>query len=284
MSGSQINKTIWIYWHQGVRDLPYLVRQCIRSWELYNPAWVVRLLDKDDVKGELDLNGLDTRQDIGLQALTDIIRVELLSKYGGVWVDATLFCDQALDTWLLDGMNDSFFAFSSEKNDRLMTTWFLAHGDGSRLLSTWREEILRYWHNHEFLPVSYWRKQVLRKLASLRKRGVVSNSIWFSWFVLRWLKVYPYPINMYLFELAIAKKQELLSLWYKGDYASDFAPEKINNIFGMNTNLTEASRAFIDSGVTPVHKLNWRSDPGESLPETNLGYLFSRLDKMVETR
>ena len=35
-----------------------------------------------------------------IQAKSDIIRVELLSAYGGIWVDATVYCNEPFSNWL----------------------------------------------------------------------------------------------------------------------------------------------------------------------------------------
>lgn len=267
---------IWLYWFQGEQNLPFLVRQCVQSWRVKNPEWEVRLLDRDSLKTWVDLDGLDQRSDIGLQALTDIIRVKLLTTHGGVWADASLFCARPLDSWLSGVINDDFFAFASKRQDRWMTTWFLAGTGESSTLKAWTAAILDYWQHHTFRPAGYWTRQVMRKLMSLRKRGRLSNDVWFSSFVLDWLKTYPYPVNMYLFERAIAADAALSSAWQRREQLYDYDAEYLQNTLGMNAPLSDASRRFLDENPTPVHKLNWRQDQGRAPAGSNFAYLIEK--------
>ncbi len=250
-----------------------MVRKCYESWHNLNPGWKIILLDQWILPKYFDSGYLDNKENIGLQAKTDIIRVYLLSKYGGVWADATLYCKKPLDTWLPEYISDGFFAFKSEKKDRIMTTWFLYGNQNSQLLNAWFNSINDYWINNDFKKQTESKKQILRKLTSLRKRHLVSNKIWFSKFVLNCLKVYPYPINMYLFEKAI-QKNNLEQLWANAPESMDTIPEKLQNVFGINEMLTPESKQFLSSPKTTMHKLNWRQDKGEALPGSNLEFLL----------
>lgn len=274
---ANLPKIIWMYWHQGRQQLPFLVQQCLASWEKNNSDWEIKLVDETSLPGYLpDLRPLTTREDIGLQALTDIFRVQLLLKYGGVWADATLFCNRPLDTWLPQYLQDNFFCFSSERTDRVMTTWFLAGTEKSKTLTNWHEEMLWYWNNHKFRRQTYWSRQILRKLTSLRKRGLVTNDIWFSSAVLSFFRVYPYPINMYLFERALDFQPHIKHMWQQRKTLNDTQPEYLQNILGMNEALSGTSRKFIDAAAPPVHKLNWRQDLGHAVKGSNLEYLLAR--------
>ena len=267
-----------MYWAQGEDKLPFLVKACVSSWRVNNPDWDLRLLDRESLAALIDLDGFDARPDIGLQALSDIIRVKLLMKYGGVWADASLFCVKPLDDWLPTVVDDGFFAFASKRNDRLMTTWFLAGNSDSQLLSAWTREILSYWSSHTFRPPHYWTKQVLRKLMSLRKRNITSNDFWFSGLVLKILRIYPYPVNMYLFERVLDRDRSLKKRWFDRHMLFDVPAEKLQNNLGMNAPVNEQSMAFLTSDETPVHKLNWRQDIGHAAKNSNFEYLIRGLN------
>lgn len=274
MKSGQLPKIVWMYWHQGEDAAPLLVRNCVNSWRKQNPNWEVRLLDQSSVAEFVDLSSFDHREDMGLQMRSDVIRVTLLSKYGGVWADASLLCHQPLDTWLEDYLHDSFFAFSCKRKDRIMTNWFLAGTGDSRILSEWRKAILHYWSSNNFRKPNYWTRQVLRKLMSMRKRQVISNDFWFSPFVTKLLKINPYPVNMYLFEKMLDENDELKSSWSSSKKLFDEPAEYLQNKLGMNAGLNEESKLFLDETSTPVHKLNWRQDLGVVNSASNLEYLL----------
>ncbi len=268
-------KIIWIYWDQGEENAPFLVKQCIASWRFHNPEWEVRVLDKVLLRDTIDLEGLDLRPDITLQALSDVIRVKILLAHGGVWADASLYCVKPLNAWLQNYYVDHFFAFASDRNDRLMTTWFLAGSKQSRILSHWAQDMIALWKNNQFRQYSYWGKQVLRKLTSLRKRNIISNNVWFSPMMLKVFRLFPYPVNMYIFEKTLDQHPELKSLWFDRSFLYDTPAEYLQNKLGMNSPKTDTSIDFITQTDTPVHKLNWRQDAGYAATDSNLEFLIS---------
>ena len=78
-------------------------RACLESWRNRNPDWIVHALDERTLSNFIPRDRLEQilrtpRNEI--EALSDRIRIELLSRYGGVWVDATTLCARPLDEWL----------------------------------------------------------------------------------------------------------------------------------------------------------------------------------------
>jgi mannosyltransferase OCH1-like enzyme len=94
-----MNRTIWTCWFQGRENAPPLVKKCMSSWKRNNPGWEFRCLDATSVERYVPLRpqiDLDT-QSLTAASLSDIVRIFLLREFGGVWVDATLFCNRPLD-------------------------------------------------------------------------------------------------------------------------------------------------------------------------------------------
>ena len=86
---------IWVCWWQGLEEAPLLVRRCVESlWE--NAAGhEVRILTRETVPGWLDvprymLEAADEGR-MRLANLADYVRCALIYRYGGLWVDATVF-------------------------------------------------------------------------------------------------------------------------------------------------------------------------------------------------
>lgn len=53
---------------------------------------------------------------ISLNHRSNIIRINLLEKYGGIWADATLFCRKPLESWIEPHTEQGFFAFSKPRS------------------------------------------------------------------------------------------------------------------------------------------------------------------------
>jgi SAM-dependent methyltransferase len=164
-----MNKIIWSCWFQGRRDAPDLVKRCLSSWETLNPGWDFRCLDAESVGRYVDLGEhVDLRrQTITAASLSDILRMLLLHEYGGVWVDATLYCNQPLDEWLPLAMGTGFFAFSKPAHDRALSTWFIAASPGNRLLAKWAARALRYWRGRSHSNDFFWLHHQFGELYSI---------------------------------------------------------------------------------------------------------------------
>ena len=76
-----IPKTIWVLWFQGIDKAPYVVSKCVQSWEFHNPGWEIIHLNEKNLNDYVDVSQYSA---LSLQALSDIVRLELLCKYGGV--------------------------------------------------------------------------------------------------------------------------------------------------------------------------------------------------------
>lgn len=104
-----IPKIIWIYWHSSLEVAPDVVQLSVKSWRDFNPGWTVNFITSDTVNEHVTIYSPDTPRKIQWHA--DVIRVALLSKYGGVWADATSLCLKPLDDWLPQLLETGFFAF-----------------------------------------------------------------------------------------------------------------------------------------------------------------------------
>jgi mannosyltransferase OCH1-like enzyme len=152
---ASIPKIIWIYWAQGWHEAPPLVLDCLESWKRGNPGWEVRALDatlaRDLINGEM----------FPFRAMSEthranLVRLHLLSNYGGVWADATVFCERPLDEWLMQASTTGFFAFSRPGLDRLLSTWFLAAAPQHPLVVNWLRLAERYWRVVEKPSFYHW--------------------------------------------------------------------------------------------------------------------------------
>lgn len=86
---------IWTMWWQGEDAAPPVVRLCLASMRRHANGAQVCVLDRDNYRQYLTLpeHILQKTQagQITLTHLSDIIRVQLLSQRGGLWLDSTVF-------------------------------------------------------------------------------------------------------------------------------------------------------------------------------------------------
>ena len=133
-----VPRTLWMYWHQGWRRAPDLVVRCAATWQAHNPTWEIRLLDAATIAGTVTLPRTARALALPLPALSDVTRICLLQKYGGVWADATLWCTRPLDDWIDTVTAQSgFFAYDKPGPDRPISSWFLAARSQCRIVDLW---------------------------------------------------------------------------------------------------------------------------------------------------
>lgn len=137
-------RVIHLYWDQGFADAPQIVRLCEASWRERNPGWEVRRWEHADADGVVPWTSLP--RGMKITPYSDILRTELLLRFGGVWADATILCTRPLDDWLPQVMAQTdFFAFSRPGRDREIASWFLAARPGSTLVRMLSEEVGAFW-------------------------------------------------------------------------------------------------------------------------------------------
>lgn len=135
-------RIIWIYWHQGESEAPWIVRRCIETWRSRNPGWQVRVLDAQNVRDYVDMS--DVPPGLPLRYSANLLRVRLMRDYGGVWADATTHCHRPLDEWLWLHLTGGFFVFRNGGPDRFIESWFIASAPRHILSRLWAEDFARH--------------------------------------------------------------------------------------------------------------------------------------------
>lgn len=84
---------IWVFWGQGEAAMPPLVKACYRQLTRFNDN--VLLITYDNVGTYLDLPDIVYQKvhnsKLSWAHFSDIVRTSLLAKYGGLWLDATVW-------------------------------------------------------------------------------------------------------------------------------------------------------------------------------------------------
>lgn len=91
---------IWFFWWQGEKNMPLIIQLCYKSRIKYANGHPVILITKDNIKKYVTLSPEVLKQfDSGklrIQHLADILRINLIEKHGGLWLDASIFSSQII--------------------------------------------------------------------------------------------------------------------------------------------------------------------------------------------
>ena len=151
-----MNRTIWLLWLQGWDDTPYLIDKVRQTWVHNNPGWRVQLISRDNLADYIDVSKIPWSASQAAQS--DVIRIHLLEKYGGVWADSTLVCVNPLDSWI----DESFKSIWMYRGGLFFTdpigpaSWFIMAKEGSYSIRKWKEKVDEYWSTREDTSNYFW--------------------------------------------------------------------------------------------------------------------------------
>lgn len=163
-----IPKVIWVMWLQGFEKAPLLIRQCLISIERYakkNNYQLVKLTAgnitkyieiPDEIKKRFETNKINGAN------FSDYCRCSLLAKYGGFWIDSTVFMNSHTEFNLNNYLNNYFFSVKHEDMSSPITniarhrwnTYVMGAKKGSMLFS-FCKEFLEIYHKKNDLSIDY---------------------------------------------------------------------------------------------------------------------------------
>jgi len=236
-----VTKKIYIVWFQGFNNAPYIVNKCLESWYYYNSDWEIVKIDNNNLHKYITLpNIIKKNKNISLNVLSDVIRLLLLQKYGGIWVDATLFCNRRLNEWIYNYISENIFAFKNTVDDILIASWFIYAEKDNYIINMLCNRMIKYIENNQS---------------------------------------YPYFIFHYLFNELYNQDGKIKNIFDNiPKLAADgiTGPFYIQQQ-GMFNNINERVSNNIKSKVIPVYKLTYKTDFALNHEKTILNYLLSSI-------
>lgn len=271
------NKQIWMLWFQGKAAMPEIAQRCYTSWVEQNPDYKLTFLTDENLSDFIQIDKrIAANKNISVQSYADLIRINLLRKYGGVWADATLFCTQPLSNWLDDYASSGFFAFANPGKDRLMSNWFLAADADNYIINTYTDAFEQFWIENPNVrkpnQLPFWRERLFRVVRRLYKSNYQQAAFWFNDLHLKRLKVYPYFVFHYLFEKLYEEDAQFKQAWDSVKKFPSAAPHKLQTI-GFDSPLTAELKTEIDNKQVPLYKLSHKIDYNKN-SDSVLNYLL----------
>ena len=156
---------VWICWLQGIENAPEIVKICYKSMQsnltnMNNGASdrEIILLTKDNyreyicfpqhIQNKID-NGIITKTHI-----SDLLRLELLSRYGGTWIDATVYCSgKSIPSYMFDA---NLFFYQTLKPGKdghatVLSSWFITACSNHPVILLTKELLYKYWEDNNSL-------------------------------------------------------------------------------------------------------------------------------------
>ena len=149
-------KIIWQYWHQGEENAPKIIKKCLDSIKKHYPDYKINVLSFDTIKNFVELPQrfywLLENKKIPIALFSDILRLNLLSKYGGIWIDATMYATGKLPEEILGA--DYFMFQKNSKNDSMQNNnscYFIKSKKNNSFLEAIKTTLEIYWSKNDFV-------------------------------------------------------------------------------------------------------------------------------------
>ncbi len=160
---SENSNIIWICWFQGLDSAPELVKRCIDSVKKNCSGSKIFIISDDNFSNYVSLPhniiGKYNSGLIGKAHFSDILRCCLLHKYGGVWLDATIFMTRELSHLFLNRPFCSLRFKHPEKygsiSNGFWTTYFLASEKNGYLIGRVKTLLINYWQKND-MAIDYF--------------------------------------------------------------------------------------------------------------------------------
>lgn len=153
---NKIPKEIWFFWHDAT--LPFSVQTSLDTIRKFCLGYNINVLNFDNLSAYgIDVKSLKDK--IKVQAITDYIRLYLISNYGGIWIDATTYFTAPIDEVFDFASCCDFYGFYTDMLTTNMAypiveSYFLAAPKGSPFIVDWLNEFNKCISSHD--PYSYY--------------------------------------------------------------------------------------------------------------------------------
>ena len=172
---------VWVCWLQGMEQAPEIVKVCHRSLQRHLTDREIVVVTQENINQYVTFPEHVERKfqqgKIPMAQYSDLLRIELLTRYGGTWVDATVLCTgdvaqngnsaqtahqgmvtQIPQKWQQCLDVDLFFFQHLKKGDEGfhgISNWFITASSNQKVLLILRDMLYQYWKDYDCL-VAYF--------------------------------------------------------------------------------------------------------------------------------
>lgn len=163
---------IFTAWMQGYENSPAVVKACHSALTQNNESRNVHSLTDDNLPYYTHIpEQIIAKIGDAKAQLSDLYRLDLLSRYGGIWIDATCYSNRSLTAAVRPLVESGFFAF--RYNETRISNWFLVAKPRNYIIAMMRSTLLLWWERqgylidyfmfHHFFEVLYWMDERFQK-------------------------------------------------------------------------------------------------------------------------
>lgn len=144
-------KNIWVFWWQGEENAPQLVQQCIKSMKQHANGHKVIVLTQDNWQQYARLPEHITAKvkdkTMSLTQFSDLLRMDLLTRHGGLWLDSTVFVAKDIENeWFTAPFRTIHYSTSTSTISKGRWTGYAMSSYGANPLLQFCKILLEEYH------------------------------------------------------------------------------------------------------------------------------------------
>ena len=145
---------VWVCWFQGLENAPELVNRCYKSLKDNLTDREIILITSENMSNYVKFPKFILEKwekgYITHTHMTDLLRLELLIRYGGMWIDSTVLCTSKREEIPDYYFNSDLFIYQSLKPGRdgqaqLISSWLMSARTNNKILMMTRYLCYEYW-------------------------------------------------------------------------------------------------------------------------------------------
>ena len=160
----QHSHTIWVCWFQGMEKAPDVVKICQTSLQRYLKEREIIVLTNENISQYvLFPEHIRTKYEKGMIPVAhyyDLLRLEILTRYGGTWIDSTVLCtgEAVYGLPLTTYLDADLFLYQDVREGdgriRGISNWFITASSNQKILLILKEMLYQY-HKDYNCAVAY---------------------------------------------------------------------------------------------------------------------------------
>lgn len=153
------SKLIWFCWLQGIENAPEIVHACYNSIKRNIPNREIKIIDNENWMEHVELPDYIVKKwekgRIPAALFSDLLRLELLIKYGGTWIDSTVLCtgfNGSKVQEFKEYLDADLFLFQYTKQGSIpvsISNWFITACTNNEVLIVLRDMLYAYWKDYD---------------------------------------------------------------------------------------------------------------------------------------
>lgn len=152
---TEIIKTIWVCWFQGLNQAPEIVQRCVASIKLHMPEYEICILTAENIFDFVTLPEPIIRKyqsgTITHTHFSDILRTALLVQHGGIWLDATVLLTDAIPLQIAEQPLFMLQKSPLSSIPHFASSWFIVSRKGHPVMKRMLELLSEYWQKESVL-------------------------------------------------------------------------------------------------------------------------------------